>query len=119
MKEMGNMDTIIQVVTTCDNREIMEQIGKRLVEKRLASCAQISGPIWSIYWWKGKIEETEEWVCTAKSTAELFPKVEVMIRELHPYEIPEIVAVDVENAYPAYAGWVRNETSTPDKGDNT
>lgn len=112
------MDKIIQVVTTGDTRDVMEGIGKRLVERRLASCAQISGPIKSTYWWKGKIETTTEWVCTVKSTSRLYPEVEAMIRELHPYEIPEIIAVNVENALPAYADWVRKETSTTSKGES-
>lgn len=111
------MDKIIQIVTTGGSREIMEEIGKRLVEKRLASCAQNSGPITSTYWWKGKMETTEEWVCTLKSTSKLYAKIEEAIRELHPYELPEIIAIDVENALPAYADWVREETSTINRGE--
>jgi periplasmic divalent cation tolerance protein len=113
------MDKIIQVVTTGDSRDIMDRIGKNLVEKRLASCVQLSGPIISTYWWKGKIEETTEWVCTLKSTSELYAKVEAVIRELHPYEIPEIIAIDVENALPEYADWVREETSRTSRGGRT
>lgn len=104
------MDAIIQVVTTGGSREAMEAIGRHLVESRLASCSQISGPIASTYWWKGKIEETTEWICTVKSTSTLYPEVEAAIRELHPYELPEIVAVIIEFALPGYADWIREET---------
>jgi len=113
------MDEIIQIVTTGESHDVMEEIGKHLVETRLASCAQISGPITSTYWWKGKIETTEEWVCTVKTTPRLYPKVEAMIRELHPYDIPEIIAMNVKIALPAYADWVKKETSTTDEGENT
>jgi periplasmic divalent cation tolerance protein len=110
------MDTIIQVVTTGNDRDIMEGIGKHLVEKRLASCAQVSGPILSTYWWKGRIEEATEWVCTVKSTSGLYPMVEATIRELHPYELPEIIAIDMKKTLPAYASWVREETNKIDGG---
>jgi periplasmic divalent cation tolerance protein len=116
--EVAKMDRVIQISTTGESRHVMEGIGRRLVEKRLASCAQISGPITSTYWWKGKIETTEEWVCTVKTTSRLYPKVEAMIRDLHPYDIPEIVAMNVENSLSMYADWVRKETGITDEGEN-
>ena len=111
------MDKIIQVVTTGDNRDLMERIGKTVVVRRLASCAQISGPIKSTYWWKGKMEEATEWVCTLKTTSGLYTTVEDAIREFHPYELPEIIAIDIEKALPAYADWVRIETNRRDRGE--
>jgi periplasmic divalent cation tolerance protein len=113
------MDKIVQIVTTGDSRDLMEKIGKNIVEKRLASCAQISGPIKSTYWWKGKIAEATEWVCTLKTTSGLYAKVEATIRELHPYELPEIIAIHVERALPEYEDWVREETSKPNRGERT
>lgn len=110
------MDTIIQVVTTCNDKERLEKIGMYLVENRLAACAQISGPITSAYWWNGKIEEATEWVCTLKSTAGLYEKVETAIRELHPYDLPEIIAINLEEMLTAYADWVRKETEKPNTG---
>ena len=112
------MDKIIQVITTCNNKELLEEIALYLVENRLAACAQISGPITSTYWWKGEIEEATEWVCTLKSTVGLYDKVEAAIRELHPYDLPEIVAIDIEKTLPEYEDWVRDETSTTNTGDN-
>jgi len=95
----------------------MEGIGRNIVERRLASCAQISGPIRSTYWWKGKIEEATEWVCTIKTTSALYARVEDTIKGLHPYELPEIIAINVEKTLPAYADWVRAETNTPNRGE--
>jgi len=111
------MDKIIQIVTTCDNKALAKGIGKQLVEKRLAACAQISGPITSIYWWKGKMEETTEWVCTLKSTTRLYERVEAAIRKLHSYDLPEIIAIDMEKTLSAYADWVREETNKPETGE--
>lgn len=104
------MDTIIQVVTTGDSRDLMERIGRCLVEKGLVSCAQIGGPIKSIYRWKGKIEENEEWTCTLKSTRRLYGRIEAEIKSLHPYETPEIVACEVVEAVTEYRTWVTEET---------
>ncbi len=105
------MDAIIQVTTTGDNRRMMEKIGRIIVEQRLASCAQISGPIKSIYWWKGKIEETEEWVCVLKSTKTHYEEIQKKIRELHSYDVPEIISVEINRTLPDYARWVREETA--------
>ncbi len=105
------MEEIIQITTTADRRETVETIGRRLVERRLASCAQIGGPITSIYHWKGNVEETEEWQCVVKSRKSLYERIEEEIRRLHPYEVPEIVATVIETALPEYAEWVIAETA--------
>jgi periplasmic divalent cation tolerance protein len=102
---------VINVLTTVDNRETLEIIGRRLLEKRLVACLQIVGPIKSIYWWKGVLEEAEEWIGVMKTTAELYDAAEKEIKELHPYEVPEIVAVETRNVYPAYRVWVKQETT--------
>lgn len=107
------MEEILHITTTADKKETVETIGRSLVERRLASCAQIMGPIKSIYRWKGNVKETEEWVCVIKSRKSLYEKIEEEIRRLHPYELPEILAVGIENALPAYVKWVLDETALP------
>ncbi|MEI6153506.1 MAG: divalent-cation tolerance protein CutA [Deltaproteobacteria bacterium] len=104
---------IIKVIITFDSRKIAEEIGRDLVRRRLASCAQISGPSKSIYWWKGKIEEAEEWVCTLKSSKDLYETIEKEIRILHPYDVPQIIATDIHHALPEYVEWVKEETVKP------
>jgi len=101
---------MITLVTTVDRKEILEQIGKALLEKRLIACIQISGPITSMYWWKGVLEEVQEWVGTMKTTGELYPEVEAELRRLHPYEVPEIVATESTRVLPDYEKWVRSVT---------
>jgi len=98
------------IITTINEKKTAEEIGRQLLEKRLASCIQISGPIKSIYWWKGKIEETEEWACVFKSTASLYKKVEREIKHNHPYEIPEITGIYIDKILPEYKKWLMEET---------
>ena len=105
------MDKIIEIIVTFSDRETAEDIGRRLVEKRLAACAQVSGPIKSIYWWKGELEKTEEWICALKTRKDLYSIVESEIRSLHPYEVPQIVAFDIDYALPEYREWAKGETA--------
>lgn len=104
---------VISVSTTVDKREVLEQIGRTLLEKRLVACVQISGPVRSIYRWKGRIEEADEWVGVMKTRSELYREVEKEVKALHPYEVPEIVAVEARNLSPAYEKWVIDETGGP------
>jgi periplasmic divalent cation tolerance protein len=107
------MEGFIQVTTTTATREDAERIARALVEKRLAACVQIVGPITSIYRWKGKIETTGEWLCLIKGRQEGFGAIERAIRSLHPYETPEIVAVPITAGSQGYLDWLRDETTAP------
>jgi periplasmic divalent cation tolerance protein len=101
---------IIQIVTTVDDKEEAGRIGRYLVEERLAACAQIAGPIRSIYRWKGKVEEAEEWQCIIKSTKKNYRRIEEEIKRLHPYELPEIIALSLDQALADYADWIVRES---------
>jgi periplasmic divalent cation tolerance protein len=102
--------TYIQVVTTTARREEAQRIARELVEKRLAACAQVSGPITSIYRWQGKIETDEEWQCWCKTRGEFFAQVEAAIRAIHPYEVPEILAVPIVAGSERYLAWLDEQT---------
>jgi periplasmic divalent cation tolerance protein len=99
----------IQVLTTVGSREEAGRIASVLVERRLAACVQIVGPIVSRYRWQGEIEEAEEWQCLAKTEAGAYDEVEAAIRELHSYEEPEIVATPIVAGSPGYLGWVSDQ----------
>ena len=101
---------IISVMTTVDKKQTLEQIGRALLQKRLVACIQITGPFKSIYWWKGTLEETEEWIGIMKTRSELYDEVEKEVKALHPYEVPEIMAVEARTVLPAYEKWVVAET---------
>ncbi len=92
---------MINVITTVDSRETLERIGRLLLEKRLVACLQILGPVRSIYRWKGQIEEAEEWIGIMKTRRELYGDVEAEIKALHPYEVPQIEAIEAVSVLPA------------------
>ncbi len=102
---------MINVITTLDNRETLERIGRVLLEKRLVACIQIVGPVRSVYWWKGRIEEADEWMGIMKTRRELYAAVEAEIKALHPYEVPQIEAVEAANVFDAYGRWLVDVTS--------
>ncbi len=99
----------IQVFTTTETEQDAQEIARALVEKRLAGCVQIIGPIKSIYWWKENIETAEEWLCIIKTKKRLFEKLEKSIREIHPYETPEILAIPITQASEDYLNWLDRE----------
>jgi periplasmic divalent cation tolerance protein len=110
-KEVCSMSDCIQVVTLVGDRGAADAIARRLVEERLAACVQIVGPVTSTYRWQGKIEQAEEWMCVIKTVGELFSRVEQSIRQVHSYELPEIIATPIVAGSPAYLAWVRAETA--------
>lgn len=100
----------VQVQTTLDDRRQAEGLIRAAVERRLAVCGQLVGPIASTYWWKGSIEEAEEWLCVFKTTAARASELAEWIRGAHPYEVPEIVTIAIADASKDYGEWIRNET---------
>jgi len=100
------MSETIQVMTTTATKDDAQKIARGLVEGRLAGCVQIVGPITSVYRWEGEIEEAEEYLCLVKTRRNAYPRVEAAIRETHPYDVPEILAVPVVAGSAAYLGWL-------------
>jgi periplasmic divalent cation tolerance protein len=109
------MEAYIQISTTTETKEQAEKIAQHLVEKKLAACVQIVGSITSIYRWKGKVENTQEWLCLIKTRGDLFNKVETAIKKLHPYEIPEIIAVPIVKCSKEYMKWIDDELKNKTK----
>jgi len=103
--------SFVQVLTAVDTQEHAQLIAQTVVEQRLAACAQVIGPISSIYWWKGQLETAGEFLCLLKTRADLYRAVEQAVREAHPYEVPEILAMPVSAGLPAYLAWVEGETA--------
>jgi len=75
----------------------------------LAACVQVAGPITSTYRWHGKIETAQEWQCWAKSRGDLYDRIEQAIRRLHPYEVPEILAMPIIAGNGSYFAWMEEE----------
>lgn len=99
----------IQVLTATASRDDAQRIATALVELRLAACVQVVGPIASTYWWQGRVEQAEEWLCLIKSRRALYDELEQAIRARHPYETPEIMAMSVIAGSPPYLHWLSQE----------
>jgi periplasmic divalent cation tolerance protein len=109
------MPDCIQVTTTTETREDAERIAGELVGERLAACVQIMGPIASTYWWEGRMENSVEWLCTIKTSAELYNEVEALIKRTHCYQMPEIVAVPITSGSEEYLSWLMDGLKEPDR----
>jgi periplasmic divalent cation tolerance protein len=100
------MSEAIQVSTTTATKEDAQRIAAALVERRLAACVQVGGPITSCYRWQGSVETADEWLCTIKTTRETYEQVERAIRQLHPYDEPEIIALPIVAGSAGYLQWL-------------
>jgi periplasmic divalent cation tolerance protein len=109
---MNRMTEFLQVTTAASSRDEAERIANALVEQRFAACAQVVGPIASAYRWQGRIERAEEWWCVAKTTRRRYDEAEALIRKLHSYECPEIIAAAIVAGSTKYLEWLHNQTST-------
>ncbi len=103
-------DAAIVVLTNLPDRESAKALARALVEGRLAACVNIGAAVESIYHWQGQIETEIEVPVAIKTRQVLYSKVEAAIRKIHPYELPEIVAVPITDAFAAYLDWIDTET---------
>ncbi len=94
------------VITTTGSRTEAEKIAGAVVERRLAACVNIVGPIQSTYRWQGKVESAEEYLLLIKTTNTAFERVREAIRELHSYELPECIEVVIEGGSAEYLAWI-------------
>jgi periplasmic divalent cation tolerance protein len=108
--EERRMSQYIQVFITIDSEDNAKKLQQALVEQRAAACVQVLGPISSVYWWEGKIEDTKEWICLAKTEAQQYSRLESLVRENHPYGVPEILAMPVLTGNREYLDWLKAET---------
>lgn len=103
----------IVVLTTCDSEKHAEKLARHLVEQRVAACVNILPKARSIYRWKEKVEETDEWVLIIKSRRDLLAALRAEIQKLHTYEVPEVIALPVVDGSGAYLGWLDGQLTTP------
>ena len=89
------MSKYIQVVTTADSKEVAEKIAAAVIEQRLAACVQISNCM-SMFRWQGVVESQKEFICVMKSRMDPYPELERTIRNVHTYDVPEILATEVK-----------------------
>lgn len=105
------MTDAILVLTMLPNADAAVSVARTLVAEKLAACANILPAARSIYRWKGKVEDANEVLVLIKTRSEHFDRVRARILELHPYEVPEVLSVPVEQGYYPYLEWLARETS--------
>ena len=98
------------VLTNLPDRASAERLADLLLERRLAACVNILAPCRSVFRWKDAVQHDEEHPMLIKTSAERYGELERALREGHPYELPEIIAVPIERGLPAYLDWVDTET---------
>ena len=104
------MSQTLLVITNCPDEAAANAIALAVVEARLAACVNILPRVQSVYRWQGAVESATEIPLFIKSTAAGYPALEALIRERHPYDVPEIIALPVTQGLPAYLNWVAAET---------
>lgn len=84
-----------------------EEIARQIVARKLAACAQVSSPVFSTYWWRGRIESAPERLIVLKTRRSLVGRVEELLRQVHPYEVPELTFVPITGGGQLYMDWLR------------
>ncbi len=103
------MTSAILIQTTGDDKSVLQTIAANLVSKKLAACCQISGPCESIYMWKGQLESSSEWICTIKTIPRAAQLVQDEIKQVHNYELPEIIQTAICGGSKEYLEWIENQ----------
>ena len=101
------MDTYIIVFCTTPSAEISNRIAEECIQSKIAACCNILSGITSVYQWKGQIEKSEEQLLMIKSTEDNFEALENTIIKLHPYKLPEIISVKINNGSQEYLNWIK------------
>lgn len=100
------MTDLLVVTTTVPDEALADKIAAAAVQGRLAACAQVQGPVRSTFHWQGVVEQATEWYCHCKTTRARYPELERLIRSLHPYAVPEIIALPILAGHAAFLDWI-------------
>lgn len=98
------------ILCTCPDRTTAERIAETVVSERLAACVNIAPGLTSIYRWEGQIQREAELLLLIKTRQAVYPQLEARIRELHPYQVPEIIALPIQTGSAAYLDWIADNT---------
>lgn len=104
------MSDYILVFCTIDSKEQAQRISRQLIESKLAACVNIISGVSSVYFWEGKVVEDNEFLLIIKSKSSIYKELEKKIKELHPYEVAEIISVKIDEGSDKYLDWIRQNT---------
>jgi periplasmic divalent cation tolerance protein len=104
---------VMVVLTTTPNAEVAERIGRTVVDERLAACANVVSGVTSIFRWKGAVEREAETLMILKTTTAEVDALSARVIALHPYEVPEVIAIPVERGHAPYIDWVFSSVGAP------
>ena len=108
---------LVEAHISVSDTDAAQRIATDLVARQLAACVQVLGPMTSVYTWQNEVHRNQEWLLLAKTTADAFPAVARAVREMHSYDVPEVVAVPITQALGEYATWVRQHSDGIDDAE--
>ena len=104
----SSQDSVVAVITTVPDPEVAESIARAVVEERLAACANLLGNVVSVFRWENRMERKVEVLVIMKTTRQGIDNLRQRIVDLHPYDVPELIALPVQEGYEPYLQWVRS-----------
>lgn len=113
---MGEVEEVVLAVSTAPDAAVAERIARTLLEERLIACANLLPGVTSLYRWQGQVQRDGEVMMLLKTRRSRVEALGVRLAELHPYDVPELIAVTLEAGLPSYLAWVRDETDGADEG---
>jgi periplasmic divalent cation tolerance protein len=107
---MVDRNSVVVILVTAPDGQVAESLARVLVEERLVACVNVVPGLKSLYWWEGSVQSSDEVLMLAKARKGDVEAVAARVRELHPYEVPEVVATEVVAGLDSYLDWVNSET---------
>ena len=101
----------VLVLVTCPTRVVARRIASQLVKRRLAACVNVVPSIESLFWWEGKLERARETLLLIKTSIGRFEELERRIVALHPYDVPEVIALRIATGHRPYLHWIRSSVN--------
>ena len=111
-------DKFIVVLTTTDDLDKGRRMSKLIIDKKLGACVNLIGPIQSEFFWRGKIEESKEWLILIKTKKDSYKELEELIIKIHPYVIPEIIYFEIGGGFDKYLNWISGVTEGKEENNN-
>ncbi len=109
MPDSNNQQSLYQLVLcTCPDETSAVNIAENIVAQKLAACVNVLPGVYSVYHWQGNVESAKEHMLLIKTSKEKYASLEKVLKTLHPYEVPEIIAVDISSGLPEYLKWLEN-----------